>query len=125
MHAHARGGGGALVGCACAVAGRRLGADPLAEHGGIETHQGMAKVSKAADNRGGRVHSLYTAPMLPRSRHVNVETMDKKGLASSPARNFQEPKTGYLPKEENKKGTGYWLLNVSGGPGWGSLFSTW
>ena len=118
-------GGGALVGCACAVAGRRLGADPLAELGGIETHQGMAKVSKAADNRGGRVHSLYTAPMLPRSRHVNVETMDKKGLASSPARNFQEPKTGYLPKEENKKGTGYWLLNVSGGPGWGSLFSTW
>ncbi|XP_058565151.1 cation channel sperm-associated targeting subunit tau isoform X5 [Neofelis nebulosa] len=72
----------------------------------------MAKVSKAADNRGGRVHSLYTAPMLPRSRHVNVETMDKKGLASSPARNFQEPKTGYLPKEENKEGTGYRLLNM-------------
>ncbi|XP_045336701.1 C2 calcium-dependent domain-containing protein 6 isoform X8 [Leopardus geoffroyi] len=72
----------------------------------------MAKVSKAADNRGGRVHSLYTAPMLPRSRHVNVETMDKKGLASSPARNFQEPKTGYLPKEESKEGTGYRLLNM-------------
>ncbi|XP_043433420.1 C2 calcium-dependent domain-containing protein 6 isoform X5 [Prionailurus bengalensis] len=72
----------------------------------------MAKVSKAADNRGGRDHSLYTAPMLPRSRHVNVETMDKKGLASSPARNFQEPKTGYLPKEENKEGTGYRLLNM-------------
>ncbi|XP_053762284.1 cation channel sperm-associated targeting subunit tau isoform X5 [Panthera pardus] len=72
----------------------------------------MAKVSKAADNRGGRVHSLYTAPMLPRSRHVNVETMDKKGLASSPARNFQEPKTNYLPKEENKEGTGYRLLNM-------------
>uniref|UniRef100_A0A8C9JY52 Cation channel sperm-associated targeting subunit tau C2 domain-containing protein n=1 Tax=Panthera tigris altaica TaxID=74533 RepID=A0A8C9JY52_PANTA len=78
----------------------------------IEPPQGMAKVSKAADNRGGRVHSLYTAPMLPRSRHVNVETMDKKGLASSPARNFQEPKTGYLPKEENKEGTGYRLLNM-------------
>ncbi|XP_078307139.1 cation channel sperm-associated targeting subunit tau isoform X5 [Panthera onca] len=72
----------------------------------------MTKVSKAADNRGGRVHSLYTAPMLPRSRHVNVETMDKKGLASSPARNFQEPKTNYLPKEKNKEGTGYRLLNM-------------
>uniref|UniRef100_A0A673TAQ5 C2 calcium dependent domain containing 6 n=1 Tax=Suricata suricatta TaxID=37032 RepID=A0A673TAQ5_SURSU len=50
--------------------------------------------------------------MLLKSRQANVETMDNKGLAVSPPRNSQEPKTGVLPKEENKERMGYWLLNM-------------
>lgn len=89
----------------------------------MELPREMAKVSNTADDRGWRVHTLNTDPMLPKNRQANAETMDNKELAFSPPRNPQEPKTDFLPKEETKEGTGYRLLNVSGGPA-GSLSPT-
>ncbi|KAF0872253.1 C2CD6 protein, partial [Crocuta crocuta] len=78
----------------------------------MEPPREMAKVSNTADDRGWRVHTLNTDPMLPKKRQANVETIDNKELAFSPPRNPQEPKTDFLPKEETKEGTGYRLLNM-------------
>lgn len=83
----------------------------------MEPPQELLKGSNTADNRSGRVRSLYTAPILQRSPHATLEIMPSRAPEFSSARNFQEHnKTVYLPKDENKEGTGYRLLNVSGGP---------
>ncbi|XP_027447236.1 C2 calcium-dependent domain-containing protein 6 isoform X3 [Zalophus californianus] len=71
------------------------------------------KGSNAADNRGGQVHSLYTAPILQKSPNANLEIMHSKASEFSSAPNFQDHnKTMILPKDENKEGAGYRLLNM-------------
>uniref|UniRef100_A0A452V8F4 C2 calcium dependent domain containing 6 n=1 Tax=Ursus maritimus TaxID=29073 RepID=A0A452V8F4_URSMA len=79
----------------------------------MEPPQELLKGSNTADNRSGRVRSLYTAPILQRSPHATLEIMPSRAPEFSSARNFQEHnKTVYLPKDENKEGTGYRLLNM-------------
>lgn len=107
--------------CACAVAGRRLvtaQACPAAD-GGMEPRRDVRKVSSTAHNRNGRVHSLYTAPILQRIPRINLENTHARGSEfSSATRNIQEQgKTLNRPKDEAKDGPGHRLLNVSGGGG--------
>lgn len=110
-------------GCACAVAGRRLVSAQTcpAADGGMEPPRDVRKVSSTAHNRSGRVHSLYTAPILQRIPRINLENTHARGSEfSSATRNIQEQgKTLNRPKDEAKDGPGHRLLNVSGGPGGG------
>lgn len=81
----------------------------------------MAKIFKAADNRGGRVRSLFVDPVLQESSRSHLGTTPNRGAEFPSDRNVQEHgKTTDLPKDEAKEGTGFWLLNVSGGPGSGA-----
>lgn len=83
----------------------------------------MAKIFKAADNRGGRVRSLFVDPVLQESSRSHLGTTPNRGAEFPSDRNVQEHgKTTDLPKDEAKEGTGFWLLNVSGGPRQRSLF---
>lgn len=78
----------------------------------------MAKVFKAADNRGGRVRSLFTDSTVQGSSRSRVGTTPNRGAVFPSGRNVQEHgKTTDQPKDEAKEGTGFWLLNVSGGRG--------
>nr|XP_054361859.1 cation channel sperm-associated targeting subunit tau [Mirounga angustirostris] len=79
----------------------------------MEPPQELLKGSNTADNRGGQVRSLYTAPILQKSPNVNLEIMHSRASEFSSARKFQDHnKTMYLPKDENKEGAGYRLLNM-------------
>ncbi|XP_006748187.1 C2 calcium-dependent domain-containing protein 6 [Leptonychotes weddellii] len=79
----------------------------------MEPPQELLKGSNTADNRGRQVRSLYTAPILQKSPNVNLEIMHSRASEFSSARKFQDhKKTMYLPKDENKEGAGYRLLNM-------------
>ncbi|XP_058405584.1 cation channel sperm-associated targeting subunit tau [Diceros bicornis minor] len=81
----------------------------------MELPRDTAKVSNAADNHSGRVHTLYTAPVLQRGPRTNLEAMHSRASLFSSGRNFQERdhgKTTYLPKDQAKEGAGHRLLNM-------------
>ncbi|XP_032967349.1 cation channel sperm-associated targeting subunit tau [Rhinolophus ferrumequinum] len=75
----------------------------------MELPQEMAMASNATDNRNGRVHSLFTAPVLQKSLHIS----QNRGSGVSSARNLQEQsKTRHLPKDKDKESPGNRLLNM-------------
>ncbi|XP_015451947.1 C2 calcium-dependent domain-containing protein 6 [Pteropus alecto] len=79
----------------------------------IELPKEMAKVFKAADNRGGRIRSLFIDPVLQGSSRSHMGTTPNRGAEFPSSRNAQEHgKTTDLPKDEAKEGTGFWLLNM-------------
>lgn len=86
----------------------------------MEPPQELHRVSNTADIRGGRVHSLYTAPILQGSPPANLENMHSKTSAYSSIRYTQDQSKTMngldqnMPKDQNKEGAGYRLLNVSG-----------
>ncbi|XP_057601345.1 cation channel sperm-associated targeting subunit tau [Hippopotamus amphibius kiboko] len=80
----------------------------------MEPPQDMANVSNTAVNQNGRVHSPYTAPLLQRIPHTNLEDMRARGSGfSSAAGNIEEQgKTSNPPKDGAKEGPGHRLLNM-------------
>ncbi|XP_067597085.1 cation channel sperm-associated targeting subunit tau isoform X2 [Pseudorca crassidens] len=80
----------------------------------MEPPRDVRKVSSTAHNRSGRVHSLYTAPILQRIPRINLENTHARGSEfSSATRNIQEQgKTLNRPKDEAKDGPGHRLLNM-------------
>lgn len=86
----------------------------------MESPQELRRGSNTADNRGGRVHSLYTAPILQRSPPTNLENMHSRTSGFSAVRYTQDQNKTMngldqnMPKDQNKEGAGYRLLNVSG-----------
>ncbi|XP_059024385.1 cation channel sperm-associated targeting subunit tau isoform X2 [Mustela lutreola] len=84
----------------------------------MESPQELRRGSNAADNRGGRVHSLYTAPILQRSPPANLENMHSRTSGFSAVRYTQDQNKTVngldqnMPKDQNKEGAGYRLLNM-------------
>ncbi|VCW84174.1 unnamed protein product [Gulo gulo] len=84
----------------------------------MEPPQELRRASNTADIRGGRVHSLYTAPSLQRSPPANLENMHSRTSELSSIRySPDQNKTGNgldqsTPKDQNKEGAGYRLLNM-------------
>uniref|UniRef100_A0A671FP23 C2 domain-containing protein n=1 Tax=Rhinolophus ferrumequinum TaxID=59479 RepID=A0A671FP23_RHIFE len=74
----------------------------------MELPQEMAMASNATDNRNGRVHSLFTAPVLQKSLHIS----QNRGSGVSSARNLQEQSKTALPKDKDKESPGNRLLNM-------------
>ncbi|KAI5930243.1 C2 calcium-dependent domain-containing protein 6 [Manis javanica] len=73
----------------------------------------MPKVSNTVNNHGGRVHSLYTAPVFQRSPYASSEVTHPQGSEYSAARNLREQgQTTDLPRDRAKEGPGRRLLNM-------------
>lgn len=86
----------------------------------MEAREKMPKVSNTVNNHGGRVHSLYTAPVFQRSPYASSEVTHPQGSEYSAARNLREQgQTTDLPRDRAKEGPGRRLLNVSGAPAGG------
>lgn len=83
----------------------------------MEPPRETAKVANAAVNHGGRVHSLYVAPILQRGPHTNLETVHSRASFSSARNSPEHGKSAALPKDQAKEGAAHRLLNVSGPAG--------
>lgn len=98
-----------------------------AEHGGMAEPEDTLKSSAPApaDNRRGRVHSLFTDPALqkntlavpevPHTRALDTKVMETRASESSVIRNAQEADRFTISPDKEKATTGHRLLNVSAG----------
>ncbi|XP_022382520.1 C2 calcium-dependent domain-containing protein 6 [Enhydra lutris kenyoni] len=83
----------------------------------MEPPQELRRGSNTADNRGGRVRSLYTAPIL-QSPPANLENTHSRTSGFSSIRYTQDQNKTMngldqnMPKDQNKEGAGYRLLNM-------------
>ncbi|XP_076722951.1 LOW QUALITY PROTEIN: cation channel sperm-associated targeting subunit tau [Callospermophilus lateralis] len=125
--------------CAGAVASGQLSRhrQAPAEHGGMaqphdtrqipaslpaDTHSGALKLPTAADNRSGRVHSLFTDPVLKRStlaipEAIHLRTSDGKpvelrGSETTYFRSAQEAERSSGVTDKEKETTGHRLLKM-------------
>lgn len=90
-----------------------------------DTRSGTLKLPTVADNRSGRVHSLFTDPVLKRStlaipEAIHLRTSDGKpvelrGSETTYFRSAQEAERSSGVTDKEKETTGHRLLNVSAG----------